>query len=249
MTMWSMDYAFLTQDDAMIRDAGARLLDPGHIKATILVCQDSYSGGVRAHVVKCKGTGDEWIVERTIKDIEEFGYGGCAVKLKCDQEPAIMDLQKSICNKRAAKTVPVNSPVGDSQSNGRVENAIRRVQAGIRSVKHATEAEIKTVVSTGHTLFPWLVEWAADLLTRYSVNGSGRTPVQEIRGSKSMRPIAKFGEKILYHANEAHDQTSDKIGRQIQRRSIPRNETEIRWDWCRNQGRSNTCEIHKAKDC
>ena len=31
-----------------------------------------------------------------------------------------------------------------------------------------------------------------------SVNGSGRTPVQEIRGSKSMRPIAKFGEKILY---------------------------------------------------
>ena len=198
MTTWSMDYAFISQDDSMIRDAEARLLDPGHIKATKLVCQDSHSGGVRAHVVKCKGTGDEWIVERTIKDIEGFGYGGCAVKLKCDQESAIMDLQKSICNTRAAKTVPVNSPVGDSQSNGRVENAIRRVQAGIRTLKHATEAEIKTAVSTGHPLFPWLVEWAADLLTRYSVNGSGRTPVQEIRGSKSIRPIAKFGEKILY---------------------------------------------------
>eukprot|EP00973_Karenia_brevis_P068453 9520545-Karenia_brevis.AAC.1 len=74
-----------------------------------------------------------------------------------------MDLQKAVCAKRGAKTVPVNSPVGDSQSNGRVENAIGRVQAGIRTLKHATESELKTLISTGHPLFPWLVEWVADL--------------------------------------------------------------------------------------
>ena len=41
-------------------------------------------------------------------------------------------------------------------------------------------------------------EWAADLMTRYAhVGDLGKTAVQLIRGSKSSRNIAQFGEKIL----------------------------------------------------
>ena len=192
-----MDYAFLTQDDDLVGRKVMETMEPEKVKATVLVCHDSKSGGIKAHVVKSKGIGDSWIAGRIIKDLEDFGYGGCAIKIKCDQEPAIVDLQRTVGNQRRGKTVPVNSPVGDSQSNGKVENAIKRSQAGIRTLKDATEAEIGTKINTGHPLFPWLVEWAADLVTRYTMNEAGRTAIQEIRGSRSSRPIAKFGEKIF----------------------------------------------------
>ena len=46
-----------------------------------------------------------------------------------------------------------------------------------------------------HPVCPWVFEWAADLMTRYThVGDLGKTPVQLIRGSN----IAQFGEKILY---------------------------------------------------
>ena len=45
-----------------------------------------------------------------------------------------------------------------------------------------------------------MFEWAADLMTRYAhVGDLGKTAVQLIRGSKSSRNIAQFGEKILYN--------------------------------------------------
>ena len=49
------------------------------------------------------------------------------------------------------------------------------------------------------TLFILGCLWAADLMTRYAhVGDLGKTAVQLIRGSKSSRNIAQFGEKILY---------------------------------------------------
>ena len=75
-------------------------MEPEKVKATVLVCHDSKSGGIKAHVVKSKGIGDTWIAGRIIKDLEDFGYGGCAIKIKCDQEPAIVDLQRTVGNQR-----------------------------------------------------------------------------------------------------------------------------------------------------
>ena len=50
-----------------------------------------------------------------------------------------------------------------------------------------------------HPVYPWVFEWAVDLMTRYAhVGDLGKTAVHLIRGSKSSRNIAQFGEKILY---------------------------------------------------
>ena len=41
------------------------------------------------------------------------------VRIKSDQEPAIVDVQRAVIAKRGnAPVIPVNSPVGDSESNG-----------------------------------------------------------------------------------------------------------------------------------
>ena len=133
-------------------------------------------------------------------DIEEFGYGGAPVRIKSDQEPAIVDVQRAVIAKRGnAPTIPVNSPVGDSQSNGRVENAIKKVRNMVKTSLSSLESRWGIRVARDHPVYPWVFEWAADLMTRYAhVGDLGKTAVQLIRGSKSSRNIAQFGEKILY---------------------------------------------------
>ena len=99
------------------------------LKDTVLVSTDRKTGGAKAHFVQCKGLGDRWIAARTVEDLNDFGCNGVDICIKTDQEPAILELQKKVAELRGtARTIPVNSPVGDSKSNGRVENAIRRVQ-------------------------------------------------------------------------------------------------------------------------
>ena len=128
-------------------------------------------------------------------DMEEFGYGGAPVRIKSD-----VDVQRAVIAKRGnAPTIPVNSPVGDSQSNGRVENAIKKVRNMVKTTPPSLESRWSVRVARDHPDYPWVFEWAADLMTRYAhVGDLGKTAVQLIRGSKSTRNIAQFGEKILY---------------------------------------------------
>ena len=94
------------------------------------------TGGIRAHLVSAKGNGDPWMAGKIKDDIEEFGHGGAPGRIKSDQEPAIGDVQRAVIAKRSsAPTILVNSPVGDSQSNGRAENAIKKVRNMVNSFK------------------------------------------------------------------------------------------------------------------
>ena len=115
---WSMDYLTLT--DVAKDEHGVDQKD----KETVLVCHEKRTGAVLAYAVEQKGVGDGWIVDRITRDFEEHGCGTQEIELKCDQEPAIVELQAEIVRRRGgARTVPTNSPVGASQSNGRAENA------------------------------------------------------------------------------------------------------------------------------
>ena len=58
------------------------------------------------------------------------------VMIKSDQERAMVALQLEVQRIRTAKTIPINSPVGEAESNGRVENAIRQVQDKVRTLRH-----------------------------------------------------------------------------------------------------------------
>ena len=168
---------------------------------TVLVSEDLATGGIRARLVSEKGNGDPWIAGKIKDDIEEFGYGGAPVRIKSDQEPVIVDVQRAVVAKRDnALSIPVNSPVGDSQSNGRVENEIKKVRNMVKTILSSLESRWGIRVARDHPVYPWVFEWAADLMTRYAhVGNLGKTAVQLTRGSKSSRNIAQFGEKILYN--------------------------------------------------
>ena len=77
-----------------------------------------------------------------------MGYGGSKVVLKADQEVAIADVQRQVVAARSGETVPMNSQVGESQSNCRVENAVQRVQGLIRTVNDALGRRLNTRIKS-----------------------------------------------------------------------------------------------------
>ena len=144
MPVVSMDYTF-------IGNRGDEHVNPQ------LVVKDHYRGGVWAFMVLRKGSQTTYITQRVAKIIGSLGYRD--IVIKCDQEPAIKDLQKEIRQemwkelKQAAQDIREelgedrvrvedegaimveHSPVGESQSNGVVERAIQSVQEQVRVIK------------------------------------------------------------------------------------------------------------------
>ena len=94
MTTWSIDYAFMFDNgDLCTREMERVGWDK--TRDTVLVSEDLATGGIRAHPVSARGNGDPWIAGKIKDDIEEFGYGGAPVRIKSDQEPAIVDVQRA----------------------------------------------------------------------------------------------------------------------------------------------------------
>ena len=88
--------------------------------------------------------------------------------IKSDHENAIVALQHEVRRIRTAKTIPVNSPVGESESNGRVENAIKRVQDKVRTLKCYVETEAGVSLDKADDVMSWMVKWAGELISKYS---------------------------------------------------------------------------------
>ena len=61
-----------------------------------------------------------------VDKLEENGYAGVPVTIKSDQEPAMMKLKQAIAVRRNAETPLIESPVCESQADGRIEKAIKK---------------------------------------------------------------------------------------------------------------------------
>jgi hypothetical protein len=57
-----------------------------------------------------------------VENLAKLGHR--KVVLRSDQEPAMLDLIAGVIEARQDPTIPQNSPVGESQSNGLVERAV-----------------------------------------------------------------------------------------------------------------------------
>ena len=140
----------------------------------ILVGYDHEKSGFWALPVERKGAQEEvvkWIVDK----IDEAGYAGMAVTIKSDQEPAMIALKQAIAVRRKAETIPIESPVRESKSNGRIERAIRTWQAQFRTMRHHLESRIAEKLKKDSAIIEWLIVWVADLLSKYKVHENGRT--------------------------------------------------------------------------
>ena len=87
--------------------------------------------------------------------------------LKCDQENPIVGVQRRVVQDRRAPRTPQRSAIEEFKSNGAVENAVKRVQCQLRTLKLAVEKHIKKKITGEHPVVAWLLEWVATVLIRY----------------------------------------------------------------------------------
>ena len=154
------DYCFLGTDDAKENLA-------------IQVMLDTRSHMMFAHVVPRRGMIDEHGAEEMVKDLDQLGYE--EVILKCDEEPALMNVQNTVKIRRRRKTITENSPVGDSRANGKAERAVQTFSAHLRVLKKGLEDRCNLKFSSDHPLMTWLVEHVADTVSKYHVSQDGNT--------------------------------------------------------------------------
>ena len=173
----------------MTREEYSEAMSKGEkMNRPMIVVEDRETGAIFAHMCSQKGIGDKLIVRRIGKDLEEMGYGGTRIILKCDQENPIATIQQEVIKNRLdVATVPRHSPVGESQSNGRVENAIKRVQEQVRAFYDQLKARTGLSLGTDRPIFEWMVEWAAKTLTRFVIRGGGKTSYERIGGRDSTK--------------------------------------------------------------
>lgn len=178
-----------------------------------LVMVDHDSGRVWTYAPKDKAilSGEGWIQRRIVRDIDNAGHKSIKRKFKSDQENSIVALQHEVQRLRSGRTIPINSPVGESESNGRVENAIPRVQDKVRTLKAHVKGETGLDITSMDGLMSWLTRWAGELITRYSIGKDGKTAQERLKGQASTRPIAQFGEHVLYLPLETPSTEENKV--------------------------------------
>ena len=90
-------------------------------KATLIIARDRETLQTFAHLCRCKGASDEWVVDKLVEDIASLGH--TKVIVKTDGEPALV-VYESIKEKRKHPTLPKHPPAYDPQSNGAIEKAV-----------------------------------------------------------------------------------------------------------------------------
>ena len=149
-------------------------------------------------MVLAKGP-EDYAIDAVGKEIEQSGL--IKMSIKSDQEPVLVDVIRAVKRERGESIEvmkPEHSPVGESQSNGRVERTIRTVQAQVRTLKLMVESKYKTVVDQESAILPWLVKYAATLINIASVGKDGRTPFERRSGRKWKKALPTFGECIWW---------------------------------------------------
>ena len=121
----------------------------------------------------------EWLPKKIANDLNNNGMQDMMWHVKSDQEPASVTLQSAIQDLCPNRVIPTNSPVGESACNGRVENAIKRVQEKVRALRHQVEDGMKAKIPEDSPLMAWLVRWAAELLSRYAPGGRWQVSVRK----------------------------------------------------------------------
>ena len=200
----------------------------------VLIVTDSQSGGLWVLPVVRKGNYNSYISIASVLD--KIGYAKCI--LKSDQEYSINEvaeetrrvLQEEL--RKCADQVTLDEPckgmviepqiglesslVGESQSNGRVENAIQRIQGQIRALKLDIESRSNISLTSQRAIWLWLIEHAAQCLHMYQTGrGDGLMPYQRIRGRVAMTRSVRFGEKVLYKPSK----------------TVKMDKTEARWKY------------------
>ena len=162
-----------------------------------LICYDQAKDTFWAIGVDAKGatvTTVKWMGEK----LDDSGYRGEHVTMKSDNEEAIIALQKATAAMISGQTVLIHSPVRSSKSNGRMENAVRRWQGQLRTIKHFVESRLKCKIPADSALCSWLIPFCVEIMSKFVVGEDGRTGYERLTRHRCNHFIIGFGETVYF---------------------------------------------------
>ena len=178
----SIDYAYM---ESQSEDKGMPMV----------ITKDRSTKAVYADVVQEKGV-NQYAVRRVSKNLQLIGHD--KIILKTDNERSILALKEAVIREKPVTIIPEESPVKESQSNGEVENAVKQVQAKVRTLRLAIESRYNISLKRDDCSIPWMIKHAADMIRRMLVGKDGRTAYERIKGKKFKGELIEFGEVIWY---------------------------------------------------
>ena len=179
----SMDYFYMGQEDS-------------EDTLPLLAVKTRPERMIFSHALLSKGV-HEYSVQVLIADIKQTGQKRFI--FQSDQEPAILALKTEVMNRlQGYEPIPQESPIGDHQANGDVENAVRELGKQIRTIKSFVEAKYQIELGPRHPLLSWLIPYAGQLLSRFQVGTNGRTGYENNYGHKFKKQVVAFGECVNY---------------------------------------------------
>jgi hypothetical protein len=152
----------------------------------MLVSKSSRTLRIDADIVPSKGGESEYSIEVMSNAIRNMGHSKFVHK--SDQERCPKNLMKSTVQHlgTAVEAVPEDSPVGEHQSNGAMENGVMQIEGLVRSHRDALEVSQGVTVTNESPLVPWLVKWAAFVYNRFSRDVNGKCPMRKRRVNLSV---------------------------------------------------------------
>ena len=107
-----------------------------------------------------------------------------------------MALKKEVKKRLKEEIVLGESPVGESQSNGRAEVAVKFVKGEMRCMKEALDARYGNIIRNEARVMAWLSRHAAATISRYQVGEADKIVYERHNGKNFRREVAEFGDCI-----------------------------------------------------
>ena len=198
--MISCDYTFMTVNGE----------EDGRAKP-ILVIKDSRTTSVAATFVDAKGP-TPYAVKYFSNFLKTLGYK--RVLLQSDGEHSIVALKTQAATAAGVEGVPRESPRGEHQANGLIEQVCKEIKMHIRVGRSALEEKLGQPLGDTDPLLAWMPRHVGDLLNRYRKGRDGKTPEQRRSGKQWRKPAIAFGER-LYYREVGEGRRPLKVGRYI----------------------------------
>ena len=128
-------------------------------------------------------------------------------------EAALKALRDAIIRGLPDGATPIETPVGESQSNGGVEGAVKIVKGLLRVHLMALEAKINAKFPSGHPVLAWLVEHVTDVISKHMVGVDGKTCYERLFGRTSREEGLEFGELLHWRHRATKDMNVVLVGR------------------------------------
>ena len=124
--------------------------------------------------------------------VKESGYR--KIVYRSDQERSIRAMfeeafkrsgrERIAFNPRLEQFVPEASAVGESQSNGKAENTVQRLEDMLQTYTSALEKNIDSRILTDNQIIHWMDEHSAAAYNRHVCNDDGATPYESLHGQR-----------------------------------------------------------------